>query len=244
MYSEVSDMLTKIGNGQMTPSDIPVYREDINTILPNLALPGVSIVDILNTGSSSSYGSSLNLFEQGISSLVGSDNAKGVFNNLKEKGMFKVSVDLGYNVASDKGDNGANGMTTYKRSVDLQRDGSLAASGNTSNTQDIQGTQMNLPFDSLTPGMDDNAANASPSLQASRFDWKNRAQAICNQVKLRGLDPLDFGCIAKDSLTSPAYSWRGHTKMVCGRLGATIDPDLPIACGCPPQKWKGWTLSV
>ena len=78
----------------------------------------------------------------------------------------------------------------------------------------------------------------------SRFDWKKRATSICEQVRLRGLDPEDFGCLAKGTIMSPAYSWRGHTKMICGRLAATTDPALPVSCGCPPSNWKGWTLSI
>jgi hypothetical protein len=102
---------------------------------------------------------------------------------------------------------------------------------------------VNLPFDSSTPGMDDRSASNNKN-KASNFDWKKRAASICEQVRLRGLEPEDFGCIAKDSLMSPAYSWRGHSKMICGRLAATMDPGLPVTCGCPPSNWKGWTLST
>ena len=103
---------------------------------------------------------------------------------------------------------------------------------------------VNSAYDTTTQGMDDRAYSNTTYPNASRFDWKKRATSICEQVRLRGLDPEDFGCIAKDSLMSPAYSWRGHSKMICGRLGATMDPNLPIVCGCPPGNWKGWTLPL
>ena len=102
-------------------------------------------------------------------------------------------------------------------------------------------SSMDSAYDTLSPGMDDRANAKSSSDQG--LDWKKRASSICEQVRLRGLDPLDFGCIAQGSMMSPAYSWRGHTKMVCGRLTATTDPDLPRVCGCPPKEWKGWSLS-
>lgn len=237
MYTALTDMVTKLNKGQWTEKDIPVYKEDINEILPNLAKPNKNVKDIFNQGS----GKKLNPIEQQLSTLVGAEHAQDVFKSLKEKGMFKISLDLGYNV----------GGPSIKRETSLQKDGSMKSSdglhphstGKGSN-EVTRGTQMDLPFDSNEPGMDDRHATMNPSSEASRFDWKKRATSICEQVKLRGLDPLDFGCIPKDSLTSPAYSWRGHAKMVCGRLGTTMDPDLPIACGCPPQKWKGWTLSV
>ena len=109
--------------------------------------------------------------------------------------------------------------------------------------------KMDLPFDTKLPGMDDRASmsptdSSSNKSQVGRFDWNKRANFICEQVKARGMNPEDFGCIAPNSLMSPAYSWRGHTKMICGRLQATMDPGLPVSCGCPPANWKGWTLSV
>ena len=204
-----------------------------------------SIVNIF----SEKNNTSLSLIEQEIAKLVGTENTQSVFTNLKDKGMFKVSLDFGYNVSGNKD------TTTFRRESSLQRDGTMKTSSDLNNdstrvsTQSstngsTNGTYMNLPFDSSTPGMDDNFARTNASSEVSRFDWKKRVTNICEQVKLRGFDPLDFGCIPKGSLTSPAYSWRGHAKMVCGRLGTTMDPDLPIACGCPPQKWKGWTLSL
>jgi len=96
--------------------------------------------------------------------------------------------------------------------------------------------KMNQPFDTSMPGAEQNNS------KVGGLDWKKRATSICEQVRLRGLDPQDFGCIAKDSMMSPAYSWRGYAKMVCGRLGSTMDPNLPVVCGCPPQEWKGWAL--
>lgn len=239
MYTALSEMVTKLNKGQWTEKDIPVYKEDIKEVLPNLAKPQKNVKDVFSQTS----GKKLNPIEQQISTLVGVENAQDVFKNLKDKGMFKISVDLGYNVGgSESAKKDKMRSPTYKHEMDLQRDGSMKASQSINRPSKEEGTQMNLPFDSVTPGMDDR--HAMKHSEASRFDWKKRAATICEQVKLRGLDPLDFGCIPKDSLTSPAYSWRGHAKMVCGRLGTTPDPDLPIACGCPPQKWKGWTLSV
>jgi hypothetical protein len=238
MYTALSNMISKLNKGQWEDKDIPVYKQDIAELLPNLANPRKDLKEIFNQGD----GKKLNPIEQQLSTLVGTEYAQDVFKNLKDKGMFKISMDLGYNV----------GGPTLKREASLGRDGKLTSSdglhrhssGKDSSQASESGTQMELPFDSREPGMDDRNARMNPSSEASRFDWKKRATSICEQVKLRGLDPLDFGCIPKDSLTSPAYSWRGHAKMVCGRLGTTMDPDLPIACGCPPQKWKGWTLSL
>lgn len=247
MYTALSDMITKLNKGQWTQKDIPVFKEDIQEVLPNLAKPQRGVKDVFSQGN----GKKLNAIEEQLSGLVGVENAQDVFKNLKERGMFRISMDLGYNVADPlkKGDKG--GSPTYRRNLNLQGDGSMRASdgmhrhvsarGGDNTSSDSKGLHMDSAYDSQSPGFDDNAIRRSGESKASHFDWKKRATTICEQVKLRGLDPLDFGCIAKDSLMSPAYSWRGHAKMICGRLATTMDPDLPVVCGCPPQKWKGWS---
>ena len=240
MYTALTDMITKLNKGQWTQKDIPVFKEDIQEVLPSLAKPQKDVKDVFSQGN----GKKLNPIEEQLSGLVGVENAQDVFKNLKERGMFRISMDLGYNVA------GKSDSPTYKRNLDLQGDGSMRASdgihrhvsargGN--HGGNAKGLQVESAYDSHSPGMDDNAIARSILPKASHFDWKKRATTICEQVKLRGLDPQDFGCIPKDSLMSPAYSWRGHAKMICGRLGTTLDPDLPVVCGCPPQKWKGWS---
>jgi hypothetical protein len=243
MYTALSDMITKLNKGQWTQKDIPVFKEDIQEVLPNLAKPQKDVKDVFSQGN----GKKLNAIEEQLSGLVGVENAQDVFKNLKERGMFKISMDLGYNVTGSSSDKG---NSTFKRKLDLQGDGSFKSShgmhrhstGSSNDYSRGSALDMNSAYDSVSPGMDDNAmARLSNHSKASQFDWKKRATTICEQVKLRGLDPLDFGCIAKDSLMSPAYSWRGHAKMICGRLGTTMDPDLPVVCGCPPQKWKGWS---
>jgi hypothetical protein len=244
MYTALSDMITKLNKGQWTQKDIPVFKEDIQEVLPNLARPQKDVKDVFSQGN----GKKLNAIEEQLSGLVGVENAQDVFKNLKERGMFRISMDLGYNVTGDTNKKGSS--PTYKRNLDLQGDGSMKASAGIhphvsaqggNNDRSGNGLNMESAYDSHSPGFDDNAIARSSLPKASHFDWKKRATTICEQVKLRGLDPLDFGCISKDSLMSPAYSWRGHAKMICGRLGTTMDPDLPVVCGCPPQKWKGWS---
>jgi hypothetical protein len=247
MYTALSDMITKLNKGQWTQKDIPVFKEDIQEVLPSLAKPQKDVKDVFSQGN----GKKLNAIEEQLSGLVGVENAQDVFKNLKERGMFRISMDLGYNVTDPLKKGSKGGSPTYRRNLNLQGDGSMSSSdgmhrhvsarGGDGQSSNSRGLQMDSAYDSQSPGFDDNAIRRSNQSKASHFDWKKRATTICEQVKLRGLDPLDFGCIPKDSLMSPAYSWRGHAKMVCGRLGTTMDPDLPVVCGCPPQKWKGWS---
>jgi len=237
MYTAINDLVTKLNKGIITNSEIPVYKEDINEILPKLTNTESEIKNLFEQSS----GKKLSLIEQKLAKLVGEEHAPSVFNNLKDTGTFRVNVELGYNGAKESRDMQ---RPTFNQSFNLQGD---SISGNDANSSFIKGSGQPMTvesaYDTTTKGMDDRAESKSNSV-ASRFDWKKRATSICEQVRLRGLDPEDFGCIAKGSLMSPAYSWRGHSKMICGRLAATMDPNLPVVCGCPPSNWKGWTLSL
>ena len=227
MYTAITDMITKVNKGIISESNISLYKEDITKILPDLGKPQKDMKDIF----SKKGHSSLNPMENVLASMVGEENAPTVFKNLKENGSFRISVDLGYN----------GGGKESKHSKNSSKNMNIVDINNYNNNKDST-MKMNTAFDSSTLGMDDRAeakGNKDSNVPGS-LDWKKRTTSICEQVRLRGLDPLDFGCIDNGSLMSPAYSWRGHAKMVCGRLGSTLDPNLPIACGCPPQNWKGW----
>jgi hypothetical protein len=230
MYADVTSWLQKLDKGEWTTKDIPVDAAYITKILPSLADPKSNI-----SSTSTKSTNKLNQIEKEIAKLVGDDEASSVYKKIKENGMFRVSVDLGYNVNSP----------TLNRTYGLNSNGAMDTTSSSSDTP----VKMDLPFDTKLPGMDDRASmnpagSSSNKTDVGRFDWKKRANFICDQVKARGMNPEDFGCIAANSLMSPAYSWRGHTKMICGRLQATMDPGLPVSCGCPPASWKGWTLSV
>jgi hypothetical protein len=73
------------------------------------------------------------------------------------------------------------------------------------------------------------------------FNWKTRVTHICGQISKRGMNPDDFGCLKNESAEKyQGFSWRGHAKMVCNRLGTVYDPGVPELCGCPPPTWPGW----
>jgi len=247
LYTDTTDMINKLNKGIWKASDVPVYKEDIIAILPNLAKPKNPVVDITKQGS----GVKLSPVEKQLAGLVGEENATTVFKNIVDKGMFRVNVDLGYNIGAGSG--GSKGSTVvYSKQYDgknlknMSLTGGASVSGDPSVKQSIMTPTSNQkvdgPFDTTMSGMDDRSEVIKSAKGPSRLDWKKRATDICAQVRLRGLDPLDFGCMAEGTIMSPAYSWRGHTKMVCGRLGATLDPDLPRVCGCPPPNWSGWNL--
>lgn len=243
MYSETTSIITKIEKGTMKADEVPYYSQDIRVIIPKLADPKSTLMDLSAQGS----GEKLSMVEKELGKLVGDENAKSVFKDIRKNGMFRVNVgvDLGYNTKVD--DTKAKPMVLTKKfqmdphgtfSLDRSNNNPAMNSIGPSNSINVDG-----PYDNTMSGMDDRAEAIQKRKSPSRLDWEKRAKDICTQVKLRGLDPLDFGCIPEGSKMSPAYSWRGHAKMVCGRLGATMDPGLPSTCGCPPSNWKGWTLA-
>ena len=242
MYSSITDMINKLDNGTWSAIDIPVFQEDIKGILPNLANPAALISSVIPTdtstsGSGSGSGSTSMVntpIGQAIASIVGSSNVDSVLKNFQQNG--NVNLSIGYNAP------GQNTSTNYNASFNVGSDGvtQTSGTGSSGSSGSSTGSDSNYtpqltgsPFDTSTPSYLDSSK--------SSLDWKARNKAITEQIRKRGLDPADFGCLPTGSVMSPAFSWRGYTKMICGRLGATLDPGLPQACGCPPDNWSGWS---
>lgn len=80
----------------------------------------------------------------------------------------------------------------------------------------------------------------SPAGKPAKVDWRKKSAEICEQIRKRGLNPKDFGCMDPSKVVSQDFSWRGNARMVCTRLLTTPDPGLPETCGCPPLDWPGW----
>jgi hypothetical protein len=81
-----------------------------------------------------------------------------------------------------------------------------------------------------------------PKPVSGNLNWEKRSKQIVQQIKKRGLDPLQFGAIPADAIVSDEFSWRGYTRMLCMRLNATTDPGLAVTVGCPKEDWEGWRI--
>jgi hypothetical protein len=246
LYGNVSDVINKVDSGVITEAEIPIFKEDIALILPSLAKPGETLVDIFNQPS----GAPSNPIQTMLAGLVGEQNAESVFKSIVDKGMFRFNVDFGYNVPGGGQLKSQQGYAVDGNGKMKQTNGSktIQAANGVSNEAPAPGAEggdamkTEGPFDTGMGGYEDRLIQSRQVAQAGNMDWKVRVKQICEQIRLRGLDPVDFGCLPEGSVMSPAYSWRGHAKMICGRLAATMDPGLPEACGCPPPGWKGWTM--
>jgi hypothetical protein len=105
------------------------------------------------------------------------------------------------------------------------------------------GNQMpgsGMPF--ALPAPEGGIRPVFPQFNVAHFDWKQRAKEIEEQIRKRKLNPSDFGVMKPGTQVSPEFSWRGYAKSICTRLQASTDPDLPVACGCPPLDWRGWNM--
>lgn len=105
--------------------------------------------------------------------------------------------------------------------------------------------QQFMPYDSGFPVTDPMAPTPQDAGRGpSQFDWKQRTKEIEDQVKKRGIRPEDVGMMPPNTKVSPDFSWKGYARMICTRLQATMDPALPVTCGCPPMDWKGWRIAA
>ena len=229
IQSYVKDIIEQLTAGTLFPGDVPIMKSDIDRAFTVVSTPNSSIADALsilgianglpgNPKAMSQLNTLINKYaDQIINGVSATFQVK--YTSPNELGLVKALSSKAVSVSSiDK--------TGFPSAADLN---------NVSNAKFI-------PVDSGAPVTDKLAAlpmDAGRGKAPAHFDWKQRAKEIEDQVKKRGLNPTDFG-ITPIKTASPEFSWKGYAKMICTRLQATMDPALPVTCGCPPMDWKGW----
>jgi hypothetical protein len=241
----VSRIIEQVRRREILEIEIPLYKEDIENSFPNLADPTKDVSSILakfdlppelnnllppGKQTASNAKEVADLVKQYISSLLNSTS-------------FSLKLGVKY---------------TSPQEVSLEQ-----AKARTTFNPYTQGSKLDLTFTgpdgkkvdnvNISAANSDRIDNAGQRGSSSKqdptnnketwvptMDWKVRTKEICNQIRMRGLDPQDFGCLKDSDEVSSNYGWRGHAMMVCSRLIATPDPALPETCGCPPKNWKGW----
>lgn len=91
-------------------------------------------------------------------------------------------------------------------------------------------------------GRKSSSVHNSNSKNQLGFGWRERALALEEQIRKRGYQPSDFGCMAPHTKVQPDFSWKGYMKMICSRLQSVYDTGTPEECGCPPPDWNGWSI--
>lgn len=263
--NSVGDLIDYMKGGSLSPSDVPLTKCDIDSSLPVLGNPQAPLPSILtNLGMPSGL---LNAFPGGLS-MGDSQTIKqlsGVFDKYMDTLTKGASWNFGLEVNYDSpraleimeaqqkeaeaigamfskpwkidvtglNPGGVPGMEA-KSSMNFEPSGSYNKQAKAKLDGNDTISEAGLPGFNRGQG-----APIAP--KTGNFEWKKRAKAICEQVRLRGLNPADFGCradIYDDA--DPNFSWRGYTAMLCSRLETTMDPGLPVTVGCPPSNWPGW----
>jgi hypothetical protein len=229
----VDDINTRIKNNTMEPADIPIKAKDYQKFLPALGSNSAGIAGILSQSGNSSLSSLFNSYDVG--DISGSKLAASLFdkyaNTLLQGMSYKLT--LGYTSPNDVSKEQAiaskwvakGGLPDVAMNYDLLHPGADGMRGD-----------LDEKFRNLDLAGSEGTVKGSPG----SFDWKARADQITENISRAGLNPADYGCLAKSAQVSRDYSWRGHSKMICSRLATNADPGIPEQMGCPPVSWKGW----
>ena len=227
IQQQIGNYITQLQNNTLQPADVPITTADLKNFLPKISNPASPVSNFLDSIQAPS--SMSNLFP----AYVGGDISGAALANVLLQNYGKgLSWDINMKYSPVGGS-------------------SLGATTNVGSQQFQLGSpQLQMP--SSTRGAFDQAiaqiqsgetSGVRPTLPeppTQQFNWKDRSSQICESVRLRGLDPADFGCLANVSKVGQDFSWRGYAKMVCNRLKTTLDEGLPETCGCPPVDWPGW----
>jgi len=227
IQQQIGNYITQLQNNTLQPQDVPITKENLRKFLPQISNPSSPVTQFLNSIQAPSSVS--NLFP----AYVGGDISGAALANVLLQNYGKgLSWDINMKYSAPGGS-------------------SLNATTNVPGAQFQLGSpQLQMPpstrgaFDQaiaqIQKGDTSGVRPTLPEPPTQQFNWKDRSSQICESVRLRGLDPADFGCLANVSKVGQDFSWRGYAKMVCNRLKTTLDEGLPETCGCPPVDWPGW----
>jgi hypothetical protein len=256
----VEDINTKLTNGTLPASQIPIMKSDYNNFLPALGNVSSGPGGLISRSGNETLSSLFNNYDQGDAS--GADIAAFLFEKYADDLIKGSTFSFSYKYT------GKNEVTAEKARAD-QVTGiqSILASGlfgstvpgfdtNHPGTEGVRGEfdrtvrQMDVAaFTGASAGGGPDAREPSswsgrPPAEAAAnpgsFDWKKKVEEITQNISRAGMDPKDFGALSDGSSVGQDYSWRGHAKMICNRLATTADPGIPEQMGCPPVNWKGW----
>lgn len=260
---KVVDILNEVISSARREADIPIRKDDYNEFLKTIADTSSPLQKLF--GADSSIAALFPAYSDG--DVDGAKFAQNLFNKYSDMLFKGISWDVNVRYTSPAEQTLANSIvdtiTQYVKNPNINATANLLSAYdiNTSNNafSQVMGTYSNgyngNIFTDLTskylgtnaPVVSDpkylgvpTRSNMTFTNNASPFDWQERATFICDSIKKRGLNPKDFNCLRPDEYVSDDFSWRGYAKMVCTRLGTSMDTGLPEVCGCPPLTWSGW----
>jgi hypothetical protein len=248
--TDIDDILDKLSKGLLKADEVPIFQSDLEKALPVLGKPTSPLPQILkqaklppaiasafpnglsakDTQTANQIATSVNNYMKDLTQGLSWDLGVAGVANLHYDSPRAQNMSSSYSIKAK----GSNPLVDLVNSVADQTSQSSQATTAKPYKRMPEQTHVNTGL----PGTSIHSVKTSST--AGNFDWKTRAKQIRDQVRMRGLDPLDFGMISPDTVVSQEFSWRGHVQMVCNRLLTTPDPGLPEVCGCPPLSWSGW----
>lgn len=240
---DIEEIIKGLKNGFIEPSQIPVFKKDLERALPLLGKindPLPSLIQTFNLPPAlanllpSSLKNDRTTINK-ISSLL-DKYAKDIVNGTSVSATFNVKYE-------QPAPSGAGCMTGLlltgipsKHDIDRVSNSTTCKLLNQGNVTD------NFALDPRFDGRkQENIAKLTGNTDDG-FGWKERVLSIREQVRKRGYNPTDFGFLKPDDIknTSSGFSWKGYAHVMCSRLAASYESGLPELCGCPPENWKGW----
>jgi hypothetical protein len=219
--NKLDTIVTEVKNGTKPEASIPILKSDMEKFLPIMGKPSQPLPQLIN---------SLNL-PPTLSNLFPATGSGDISASKVAETLF---ANYGNAVLKAITDN----LTPPKKSSDTPVFMTAGAKTPGSDVVSFPRGEM----ESATAEFEMNRLENQATLVGTpaKFDWKKKSAEICDEIRKRGLNPSDFGCMNPNKVVSPDYSWRGNARMVCTRLLTTPDPGLPETCGCPPLNWPGW----
>jgi hypothetical protein len=229
LRQDLNGLIRQVDSGALLPTEIPVMKADIDRAFPVLGKPSEPLPQLIQKAG----------LPAGLGNLLPSNLQKDPAT------MRQISQ-----LVDKYADSIVNGITAtfsvqYKPTTKekaRKATSTLEKTGfpSLSDLDNVSQAKF-LPMESDCPVTDHLAPLPQDAGRGpARFDWKERARQIEDQIRKRGLVQKDFGVMPRDTKVSSEFSWKGYSKMMCTRLQATMDPGLPELCGCPPMDWKGW----
>jgi hypothetical protein len=233
---DMQTLLDELKKGIIKEPDIPVTKEELHRALPKLGNPSEPLPRLIKaTG-----------LPPGLANLLPSNmhndpQTTREMGKLVDKYMDTIvnGVSASFEVKYTSPREAMKGQTKNmpcSSTIDKTGFPSLCDLDNISNAK-FTPMDSGAVTDPMAPTPSD--AGRGPS----HFDWKKRAKDIEAQVKKRGLKSSDYGMMLPQTKVSEGFSWKGYARMMCTRLQATMDPNLPVTCGCPPIDWPGWRIA-
>jgi len=243
----VDTLIQQVRTGTLAAQDIPIKQGDYKNFLPALGDSSAGISGLLSKSGHSNLSSLFNAYDAG--DVSGPQIAAHLMETYLESLLNGLSYNIGLSFTSPNEVALAQANATAAIAPSLTPGLEYA-----SKYSSYQGFASEYPlargeprgaFEAQINTLDSaSAAGIRPAsimpTEVGKFDWQARAQQICQNVKMMGLNPDDYGCQTNQQVSSE-FSWRGYTKMVCNRLATNADPGVPVQAGCPPVSWKGWS---